>query len=442
MKRLSNMKKFLILLIFLLGLNPCFSQGNYSSAAIEIYNAGVAFQKRYNLDAAEQKYNQALTLQPNFVEAKKNLAIIYYNKAYDKFASGKYNDSLKYANSALAYGYSKVECYHLMANCYRNSGDYADLIDVCNKLNLLTPNDENVLNYLAMAYLKTEQFEKSQEVYRKILLINPKNTVAKQNIEYLNYKRENKSLTDSLNNIQVTEHAPKKIYRMIKRSWRVPRSYIPEAQRILDLIWSEPTGRKMLLTLKEEGIPIRLVPNDKRTITMHETQTTTTYAYGMVPLNSFTFYSTTVVIPVKHIDGFNNPDLDPRTRIYHLHSFLHEMGHAYMFAIDPNNKNSLEEELGVSMLGYNIANKIVTGKYLTKEQAKYYSQGCMIALLADDHRNLPVFGYFNRKLMIHGIYLPYFEEYADIPVMYKKLLDEGKVSPARTFSPYMYKLNN
>lgn len=255
--------------------------------------------------------------------------------------------------------------------------------------------------------------------------------------EYSNY-----ALTQSLNNLQVTQHAPRPIYRLIKRNWRVPKSYIPQAQRIIDLIWSEPTGRRMLIALRQDGIPIRLVPNDRSTLTMHESQTMTTYSYGMVPLNSFTSYSTTVVIPVRHIDGFNNPYLDPHLRIYHLQAFLHEMGHAYMFVIDPNNKNSIEEELGVSMIGYNTANKIITGKYLNKEQAKSYSQGCMVALMEDDHRNLPVFRYFNRKLMMQGIHLPYYEEYADIPVVYKKLLDEGKVKPARTFSPYMHNVNN
>lgn len=254
---------------------------------------------------------------------------------------------------------------------------------------------------------------------------------------YSDYK-----LTQSLNNIQVAEHAPKRIYKMIKRNWRVPKSYVLETQRIIDLIWSEQTGRRMLIALRDNGTPIRIVPNDKKTITLHETQTTTTYAYGMVPLNSFTYYTTTVVIPIKHIDGFNNPYLNPKTRIYHLHAFLHEMGHAYMLTINPSNKDSIEEELGVSMIGLNVANKIITGEYMTREDAKYYSQGCLKALLEDDHRDLPVFGYFNRKLMMRGIYLPYYEEYADIPVVYKKLLDEGKVKPARTFSPYMHKLNN
>lgn len=254
---------------------------------------------------------------------------------------------------------------------------------------------------------------------------------------YSDYK-----LTQSLNNIQVTEHAPKRIYRMIKRNWRVPKSYVLETQRILDLIWSEPTGRRMLIALRDNGTPIRIVPNDKKTITLHEIQKTTTYAYGMVPLNTFTYYTTTVLIPIKHIDSFNNPYLDSKTRLYHLHAFLHEMGHAYMLTIDPNNKDSIEEELGVSMLGYNISNKIITDEYLTKEQARYYSQGCLRALLEDDHRDLPVFGFFNRKLMMRGIYLPYYEEYADIPVVYKKLLDEGSVKSARTFTPYMHMLNN
>jgi tetratricopeptide (TPR) repeat protein len=436
------MKKILILIIFLLSINSAFAQSNYSSSAIQIFNSGVTYHKQHHYEQAEQKYELALKIQPDFAEAKKNLSIVYYTQAKDNLSVHKDITAVAYAQKALDEGYGKVECYHIMANCYKDSGDYNNLILVCDKLNSLTPNDENVLNHLALAYLKTGQIEKSQDVYKKILLMNPKNSAANQNLEYINYKRSDILLTQALNNIQVTEHAPKRIYRMIKRSWRVPKPYVLEAQRIIDLIWSEPTGRKMLLALREEGIPIRIVPNDKKTITMHETQTTTTYAYGKVPLNTMTYYSTTVIIPIKHIDGFNNVDLEPKTRIYHLHAFLHEMGHAYMFTISQNNKDSIEEELGVSMLGYNIANKIVTGEYLTREEIKYYSKGCMIALLKDDHRNLPVFGYFNRKLMMNGVYLPYFEEYADIPIMYKKLLDDGKVSPADTFSPYIYKLDN
>lgn len=250
------------------------------------------------------------------------------------------------------------------------------------------------------------------------------------------------ALAQSLNNLKVTEHAPKNIYRLIKHSWRVQRHYVLEAQRILDLIWSDPAGRKMLLALREEDIPIILVPNDKKTVTVHETQISSTYAYGTLTPKPLTLYYTTVVIPIKHIDDFNNRNLNVHTRIYNLQAFVHEIGHAYMFTIDIGNKDSIEEEIGVSMLGFNIANKIITGRYLTREQSKQYAQGCLVSLLSDNHRNLPVYGYFNSKLMTQGLCLPYLEEYIDIPVMYKKLLDEGKILPAPVFIPYMHRRNN
>lgn len=435
------MKKILVLILFLMSINSVFAH-NYSTESINIYNSAVALQKQGKYELAEEKYMLALKIQPNFIEAKKNLSILYYNQSIKYLSQDNFNGSIKYANTAIAYGYNKTECYHVMANVYKESEDYVNLISVCEKLNILTPNDDNVLNYLALAYLKSGQTEKAQNVYKKILLIIPNDRVAKQNLEYINYKKNDEFLSRSLNNIQVAEHAPKKIYKLIKRNRKIPKSYVLSTQRILDLVWSGPDGRKMLLALRQNKIPIRLLTNDKKAETLHNTQVTTTYTYGMVPVNTFTSYSTTVVIPLKHIDEFNNPNLDSRTRIYNLQAFLHEFGHAYMFIIDPNNKNSLQEEMGVSMLGYNIANKIITGEYLTREQTQRYSQDCLISLLGDDHRNLPVFSTFNRKLRLQGIYLPYPEEYIDLPVMYKKLLDEGKVSPAPTFFTYMKNINN
>jgi len=436
------MKKILFLILIMFISNSCFAQSNYSSSAIQDYNAGVAYHKQNDYESAEKKYQQALKIQPDFAEAKKNLSIVYYNRSIKSLSECEYSNTIKYANLALAYGYSKVDCYNLMANCYKKSENYSDLISVCDKLKSLSPNDDNVLNSLAFAYLKTEQFEKAQGIYQKILFKNPNDKTANQNLQYLNYKKSDKLLSQSLNNIQITEHAPKKIYRLIRRSRKIPKSYVLSMQKIIDLIWSEPNGRKMLLALRENGVPIKLVLNDEKTETWHNTQTTTSYSYGMMAVNSFTSYSTTVLIPIKHIDNFNNVNLDARTRIYNFQVFVHEIGHAYMFVVDPNNKNSLEEEMCVSMLGYNFANKIITGEYLTKEQAKTYSQDCLIALLGDDHRNLPVYNYFNRKLILQGIYLPYPEEYLDLPVLYKKLLDEGKTSPAPTFIHYMNYVNN
>ena len=85
------------------------------------------------------------------------------------------------------------------------------------------------------------------------------------------------------------------------------------------------------------------------------------------------------------------------------------------------------------MLGYNVAYKIITGEYMTREQTGQYSLDSLQALLLDDHRKLPLYNGFPRFIQGYGISLPYPEVYSHLPMMYKKLLDEGKVAPLPSF---------
>ncbi|HNW26053.1 MAG TPA: tetratricopeptide repeat protein [Candidatus Gastranaerophilaceae bacterium] len=435
MKRFK--KIFILLLFFLLNIcNYAFSQNNYSNAAIQIYNSGVNFHKQHNFDLAEQKYFQVLKIQPNFIEAKNNLALLYYNKAVNNLSSSNYTDSIVYAQKALSYGYKPLECYNIIANCYMQMKDYENLILIGNKLDTLSPNDEFILNYLALAYMNTNQNEKARDIYQKILLINPDDKAAQQNIKYINYCHSQKVLNNSINNLPTVAHAPASLYRLIKPSAGITQGTVDKMKYILDLIWSEPNGQILLQEFLNKKIPIKISQGTVTANAMLQNKKNTLLLYGFIPVFSYDTSSISVNIAFNYISDFFNPNIDSGHRIYDLQVFVHEFGHAFMLCKNSGHRDSIEEELGVSMIGFNSAYKIIIGKGLTKEQTEEYSLNVLQSLLSDEHRNLPVYNGFVSEIQRYGIVMPYPEIYSNLPAMYKKLLCEEKISPVPNFYVY------
>lgn len=519
----------------------------YSTAAIQIYNAGVALHKQGKYELAEQKYNQTLKMQPNFIEAKKNLAMIYQHLADKYYGESTYDKSICYAKKSLALKPNNVYCYNTIANCYMTLNDNENLINTYKKILLITPDDDLVMNSLANAYIRTNQldkaaelekkillinpndtcamnvlasesvksnqfdkaieiykkmllinpndentkknlsiiyqnlanknysnseydkaiccakestffnpnninayhaiaqsysalnnYEKANEVYKKVLFLNPNDSIAQQNLKYVNFKHSDKVLNDSINNLNIGHIAPESLYRLINIQPGIDCYYVEKMKTILDLIWSEPNGKALLSILLEHKTPINITNGYIKANASRTKQTRTFYLYGIIPIASFTTNSSVAVnIPVSHIDNFNNPNSYAVQRIYNLQVFIHEFGHAFMGIKNSNNVDSMEEEIGVSMIGYNIANKIITGKYLDPTQTETYSIDCLKGLLSDEHRDLPVYSGFNKAIQSHGIAMPYPEVYSNIPLMYKKLLSEGKVTPVPSFNAYL-----
>lgn len=404
---MKNTKKLfitiLILFFCLIQSSDVFAQNKYSNEAISLYNEGIALHKQNQYELAEQKYIRALQLEPNFTEAKKNLTIAYQNLAI------KYCNNSEYEKSILAYK------------------------------KILSKDSENnsAMHSLAQVYIKANQFDQASALYQKLLLINPDDKIAQNNLEYVNFQNLEKNLSDSINNINTAHTAPEKLYRLIKPSSNLPPETIENMKTILDLIWSEPNGQIMLQTLMQKKVPINITQEHFKANAKNINQKRTLYYCGIIPIFSWTTSSTSVNIPIEHITNFNNPNLPAYLRIYNLQVFIHEFGHAFMFANNPKNVVSIEEELGVSMLGYNIAYKAITGEYLNKSQTEIYSKGCLESLLSDQHRELKVYNNFNRDIQSYGIALPYPEVYTDIVAMYKKLLLQKKTTPVPSFDYYM-----
>lgn len=399
-------KNFLILLLFLcFSSSIAFANNNYSSASIHLYNEGVNLQNQGKTGLAEQKYLQTLKIQPNFKEARHNLEVLYSNLANNSYHNSNYDEAAYYSKKALAY----------------NS------------------NDVSAMQVLAQVYLKTNQLDNAQQIYKKIVLIAPQDSVANKNLNFISYKKNESMLNDSLNNItniQTTHTAPKALYKLIKPAPGITQGTIDKTKRILDLLWSEPNGRILLQAMIDKRVPINITQGTLDANTVKSTQKHTLY-YLFIPITSFDTTSLCVNLPFNFVVNFNNPNLSSQERIYYFHSFVHEFGHVYRTLRNPGVNNSIEEELGVSMIGYNIAYKIFTGNYLTQTQTQAYSMGCLQALLQDNHSKLPVYSGFNKFIQYMGIQMPYPEIYSDLPQMYKKLLSEGKTKPVPSFYEYM-----
>lgn len=418
-------------------------QTQYSYTAIQIYNEGVACHKQNKYELAEQKYNQALKLQPDFIEAKKNLAIVYQNLAGKYYGEETYDKAIYYAKKSLTLKPNDVNCYNTIANCYLTLNDNENLIITYKKILSITPNDDLILSSLAAAYLKTNQLDKANETYKKILLINPNDSIAQQNLKYINFKHSNKILNDSINNLNVGHIAPEQLYRKIRVQPGVDGCYHEKMKTILDLIWNEPNGKMLLSALLKQNTSINIVDGHAKADVHRDIKKQTLYLYFIIPVASFTTNSAVNInLPTSYIDNFNNKNLYANQRIYNLQVFIHEFGHAFIGIKKPKDVDSIEEELGVSMIGYNIASKIINDKYLTPEQTKEYSENVLISLLSDEHKYLQVYSGFNKSIQKYGIMMPYPEIYSDNLLIYQKLLSEGKVSRVPSLDALVLSNNN
>lgn len=422
------------LIILAFSCTSCFAQ--YSNNSINLFNSGIALHRCAKYELAIEKYNQVLKLQPDFKEAKENIFLAYYKLSYNCYLQTNYEQAISYAKKALEYKSKAENATEMIAKCSYELQDWQNAKIYYDKLILLNPKDDSALHSIAQIYLKTNEYEKAVETYKKILLIYPNDKVAMQNIEFASFQLKENHLKTSLDNLNAEQKAPKSLYKLIKPSYGITAQTVEKFKNILDLIWNEPNGRIMLQALMSKRVKINITQGVVSANATENTQQNTLYIYGFIPVATFTTSITTVNVAFNYISNFYNSNLPSYQRVYNLQVFLHEFGHAFMNIKEPNVNNSIEEEIVVSMIGYNIASKIITGEYLTREQTINYSMDCLQSLLADDHRNLPIYSGFTQHIQKYGIFLPYPEEYSDIVKMYKKLLKEKKVLPTPSFFPF------
>lgn len=306
----------------------------------------------------------------------------------------------------LASKYLNAFYYYYKASDYQSAAYYGEMLS-----QTFVP-DITFYRCLGYANYKIKNYEKSAFYYQRVLSFRESTPDDRKKLDSINQKYQKETLNNAINNVRVKDRAPVEIYSMIVTS--LPFETQEQLKGILDVVWSVPEGRTMLDTISKYKIPLYVEDVDD-----------TAYVSNIGTRKGV--HPEKIVVPLKYVKIASDVTASPHYRIYGFTTFMHEFGHAYFGIKNPRCLNSLEEEIGVTMVGYNIAYKVILNRYLTPVEAQEFSKETLSVLTDDLHKNLQVYNNFNILMPTYGINLPYPEFYSNIPAMYKQLLSEGKM---------------
>jgi type IV pilus biogenesis/stability protein PilW len=155
--------------------------GKEHSTAREIlthFNRGVHFSQQRDFARATQAYEKVIELEPNYVEAYNNLAILYQEMGDLEKARFAYQKSVE-----LNPRYEKAHNNLGILLCLQER--YEESIEAFQKALAINPhNMESYIN-LGILFKKTGQMDRAIECYQKALHINPLHPEAHYNIALL-----------------------------------------------------------------------------------------------------------------------------------------------------------------------------------------------------------------------------------------------------------------
>jgi|GEM_PF-3418511 len=432
---------------------------------------GLYYALNHSYDKAEQNFLRAIALDKNNGSYFTAIGLINLNKYsycgnpiiyFRKAANIDKKLKVNYPNLLLTYG-----------NLYGSTINSINQTIESHKREFLNNRNYNCLGYI---YLKANLWDESIESFKKInndysaqeglafaqtgkneflfLLNNPtaKNKIASlylqrahiyRNINKLELAAQNKEKAIKLNNnltnlnidknsinitqkedittneteiIKPKEPAPENLLKLVKLQRGIKENYRNRTFTMLRFLWNDPEGKILLNIIMKNKIPIIIVKNINETQT--EISSSQIVFRGISPRIHTFDKNVEIQISSFYIDLFYSRSFNYKDAITSFEVFIHEICHAVARMDDEGFENSLEEELTASMIGYNVASRILLNKELTQEETGEYSKKILISLLTDKHRFLPVFGSFNQFILKLGINPPYFYMYSDVPQLY------------------------
>jgi tetratricopeptide (TPR) repeat protein len=465
---MNKFDKYKLLLLFALIINIFFCNYAYSAtnSAIYYYNAGVTYQNQGRYDLAIKSYNKALNLNPKMSNARNNSLYAYISLANNYFQTKQYqlaaqnyknalNINSKMAeihyNLGLAYnnlGQSQLaiksyenalkinpalsEARNNLGSAYFNSGvqnfnknQYNQAIYCYKKSLVYDSNNADAYYNMGIAYNLMGQDAESITCYKQALKLKPDYAEADNNLKAALFNLDETKLSGQINSVAAHEKAPAFIYRLIQLDQGVNNLSVSRLYDILDLIWNDPEGQKLLMTLKNSNIPIIITQGSENTnaqVSVTSQKNTITYAgFPVFSYNTNQKKNIEVNIGENHIFAFRNADLPSSKRIYALQVVVHELCHASKNTLVKASDNAISEEITASIIGYNIASRIIRGKDLSEEETNKYAQGCMEAISKDEHRYLPVYNNFINEIQKLGVNPPYLYLYQNMIELYKSV---------------------
>jgi protein O-GlcNAc transferase len=143
----------------------------------DYFNLGRVYQLMKKFALAVKAYVKACEINPGHFEAHLNAAKSYYELK-------DYNGALAYGHRAEQIDPNVSEVQKLLGGIYDLQRDYEAAIRSYKRSLEIDSNDTEVMSSLAIAYLQTERYEPAKELLADVVIIEPANIAAYQQLGY------------------------------------------------------------------------------------------------------------------------------------------------------------------------------------------------------------------------------------------------------------------
>lgn len=304
------------------------------------------------------------------------------------------------------------------ANKASNRQDLQYAILYYNKALQINPNVVD-FNKLGLLYCYISDYENALRSFEYSLLIEPGNLKAKKQLEAVKYLalREAKYKASGLG--EPRERAPFRLHSLIEVDGKL---HSPDSEakldKIIDLVWSDNEGRKLLQSVIDNQIPIHLIKDIKTSnITAGRSLLPSVISYEhSIPYNYLLTFAS-INIKESQIYRFQDKDSHLSDDEHCIMVFVHELCHLIKnLKYADFTGNSKEEELIASIIGYNIASRILTGESLSKDRVRYiaYKRYNYELNRIKEYKSLPMNAGYADKMIKLGFELPYYSIYCDL----------------------------
>ena len=135
---------------------------------------GNAFNYLQRYEESIQYYQQALAIDPNYAEARNNLAITYANAGrYYGEQKGDLNKAIEYLLKANEMKPNTYETLRLLGVAYGIGGRVNEALEYFKQAAALQPNDPDALYNLGTAYFNAGQPEEAEKYFQQARAIKP-----------------------------------------------------------------------------------------------------------------------------------------------------------------------------------------------------------------------------------------------------------------------------
>lgn len=135
------------------------------------------------LDWALDFYDQAIKLDPEYIDAHYDLGVAYYHR-------GKVNAAIKAFQEVLSLDANYQAAHYRIGVCYHHLGQLNVAIDHLSQSIAITPEYVMAHYHLGVIYYKQNDFEKAEIEFRRLVQENPADTASAKYLDLIKKKEK------------------------------------------------------------------------------------------------------------------------------------------------------------------------------------------------------------------------------------------------------------